>query len=220
MIWNPSIRMPLSKASWQDNWDRNNLNSDIFQIIFLVGYLFYLFGIYGRSTRRYRKSQVAAMHSRPLDIMLDMVTFAGWQIIPLVYIFSPWLDFADYNLPPWAGWIGSLMFIGALTLLWRAYADLGSNWSPKIDVLVGQALVTRGVYKTIRHPIYAGMWLWAIATPLLLHNWIAGFAFLITFTPLYFIRVPQEEQVLLEKFGRDYGEYMLHTGRVIPRLQQ
>jgi len=69
--------------------------------------------------------------------------------------------------------------------------DLGRNWSPKIDVIEGQKLVTDGVYRTLRHPIYAGMWLWGLAQPLLIHNWIAGFALLVTFTPLYLLRACQ-----------------------------
>jgi protein-S-isoprenylcysteine O-methyltransferase Ste14 len=196
------------------------MHADPFQIIFLVGYLFYMFAIYGRSARRYRRERIATARSRPLDITLDMITFAGWQIIPLVYIFSAWLDFADYSLPDWAGWTGAIIFGGALTVLFQAYTTLGRNWSPKIDVLEGQSLVTDGIYRDIRHPIYTGMWLWAAATPLLLQNWIAGFAFLVTFTPLYFIRVPQEEKVLRDKFGKDYETYMLNTGRVIPRLRR
>ncbi len=50
-----------------------------------------------------------------------------------------------------------LIFIFTLWLMWRAYADLGRNWSPKIEIGEGQKLVTDGVYRYIRHPIYAGM---------------------------------------------------------------
>ncbi len=192
----------------------------IFEIVFLIGYGIYLFGVYTPSMRRFKRSRVVDDRTRVLDIVLDFSTFAGWQVLPLVAIFSPWLDFADFHLPAWAGWIGVAIFAGCLVLLWRAYADLGSQWSPKIDIREGQALVTGGVFGCIRHPIYAGLWLWAVAQPLLLQNWIAGFALLVLFIPLYLIRMPREEQMMLDHFGEDYGAYMKRTGRVLPRLRK
>jgi protein-S-isoprenylcysteine O-methyltransferase Ste14 len=81
-----------------------------------------------------------------------------------------------------------------------------------------QTLVSDGVYHYIRHPIYAGFWLWGIAQPLLLHNWIAGFAMLATFVPLYWVRVPREERMLLAHFGEVYRKYMQQTGRIFPRI--
>ena len=191
-----------------------------FEVVFLVGYGIYLFGVYTPSMRRYKRGKTVDDRTRVLDIVLDFSTFAGWQVLPLIAIFSPWLDFADFHLPAWAGWIGVAIFAGTVALLWRANTDLGRNWSPKIDIREGQALVTSGVFHYIRHPIYAGMWLWAIAQPLLLQNWIAGFALLVLFIPLYFIRMPREEQMMLEHFGDEYGAYMKRTGRVFPRLRK
>ena len=81
-------------------------------------------------------------------------------------------------------------------------------------------LVTDGIYSYIRHPIYAGLWLWAIAQPLLLQNWLAGFALLVLFTPLYFTRRPREEGLMLDYFGEEYRAYMGRTGRILPRLRR
>jgi len=53
---------------------------------------------------------------------------------------------------------------------------------------------------------------------LLLGNWIAGWAFMVTFIPMYLVRVPQEEQMMLESFGEEYRQYMSRTGRMIPRI--
>lgn len=191
-----------------------------FEVVFLIGYGIYLFGVYTPSMRRRKRSKTVDDRTRVLDIVLDFSTFAGWQVLPLIAIFSPWLDFADFHLPAWAGWIGVAIFAGTVALLWRANTDLGRNWSPKIDIREGQALVTSGVFHYIRHPIYAGLWLWAIAQPLLLQNWIAGFALLVLFTPLYLIRTPREEQMMLDHFGDEYGAYMKRTGRVFPRLRK
>jgi protein-S-isoprenylcysteine O-methyltransferase Ste14 len=51
-----------------------------------------------------------------------------------------------------------------------------------------------------------------------LHNWIAGWSHLAGFLPLYLFRVPREEQMMREQFGKAYQAYMAETGRVIPRF--
>jgi len=59
--------------------------------------------------------------------------------------------------------------------------------------------------------------LWAIAQPLLLHNWFAGFALLAMFVPFSGLRIAREEQMLLRHFGEGYRDYMKQTGRIYPR---
>ena len=124
----------------------------IFKIIFILGWAVYMFGIYTPNMRRYRKQQVNVTHSRPLDVALDMVAFLGWQVVPLVFAFSPRLTFGNFDLPAWCGWVGTLLFTFSIWLFGRAYADLGRSWSPKIDITERQKLVTDGVYTHIRHP--------------------------------------------------------------------
>jgi len=51
-----------------------------------------------------------------------------------------------------------------------------------------------------------------------LHNWIAGYSFLIVQIPFYVIRIKNEEAMMLEQFGADYEAYMEKTGRLIPKL--
>jgi len=193
---------------------------NIFQVIFLVGLVVYLFGVYRPNVRRYRKSRITDSRLTRLDLALDMLAFVAWQVIPVIYVLTPWLDFADYHLPTWTGWVGTAIFALALWLLWRSYADLGRNWSPTLQIMEEHSLVTHGVYQYVRHPIYAALWPWGIAQPLLLQNWIAGFALLAIFIPLYLLRVPREEQMMLEHFGEQYGEYMSRTRRVIPRQRR
>ena len=135
----------------------------------------------------------------------------------MLKIFTPWLDFADYTLPVWAAWLGVILLLAAVLLFWRSHVDLGRNWSPTVQLREGHALVTEGVYRYIRHPMYASQWLWVIAQAMLLHNWIAGLGGIVCFTPFYFMRVAPEEQMMLEQFGKEYRAYMQHTGRILPR---
>jgi protein-S-isoprenylcysteine O-methyltransferase Ste14 len=67
--------------------------------------------------------------------------------------------------------------------------------------------------------MYASEWLSGIAQPLLLQNWVAGWAGLALFTPLYVLPVPREERMMLDRFGEEYRARMNRTGRLVPHLR-
>lgn len=167
---------------------------------------------------RARHEYIAVSRKTTLEYALLGFGFVGMVLIPLIYVFTPFLGFADYQLPAWAGWVGTVVFLFAMWLLWRTHQDLGKNWSQTLEIRKGHQLITNGVYRYIRHPMYAAFLMWGFAVPLLLHNWIAGWSHLVGFLPLYFLRVPREEQMMREQFGEAYQSYMSKTGRVIPRL--
>jgi protein-S-isoprenylcysteine O-methyltransferase Ste14 len=155
-----------------------------------------------------------------MNVLLDILAFIGLQVLPLVYIFSTWLDFADYSLPTWADWTGASEFVLALLLLWRAHADIGRSWSPTLEIAQEHKLVTRGVYRHIRHPIYVSVSLWGVEQALLVQNWLTGLGGLLHFLPLYLIRVSREEEMMIQQFGNEYRLSMHETGRVFPRLSK
>jgi protein-S-isoprenylcysteine O-methyltransferase Ste14 len=52
---------------------------------------------------------------------------------------------------------------------------------------------------------------------LFLANWVAGLGGLVGFGLLYFLRVPKEEDMMLQEFGEPYRQYMAKTGRILPK---
>ncbi len=190
----------------------------IFKIIYLAGLVAQI-AIRAPFDRQRRKNKIVTSRINRQEVVALSLLFLGDFFLPLAYIFTPWLSFADYQLPGWAGWLGVVILASALGVFWRAHVDLGQNWSPTLQIREGHLLVTNGLYRYIRHPMYASQWLWVIAQVLLLQNWIAGVGGLILFLPLYFIRVPQEEQMMIDRFGEEYRAYMQRTGRVLPRWQ-
>ena len=126
---------------------------------------------------------------------------------------------AAYPAPSWAGWAGVAVLALGILLFWKSHRDLGRNWSAFLQIRESHTLITNGVYRYVRHPMYASVWLWVIAEPLLLHNWIAGLSGPVSFAILYFVRTPREEKMMLDRFGDEYREYMKGTGRVLPRLR-
>jgi protein-S-isoprenylcysteine O-methyltransferase Ste14 len=152
-----------------------------------------------------------------LDRFLTWISELG-LIVGAIYVFTDWLAFANFPIPGWWGWMGIPIYAVGLWMLWRAHQDLDRSWSPHVEIRREQKLITDGVYQRIRHPMYAGYILVGIGQMALLANWIAGPAFLVLFSLVYFQRVTREEEMMLEKFGEDYRSYMQRTGRLLPRL--
>jgi protein-S-isoprenylcysteine O-methyltransferase Ste14 len=150
-------------------------------------------------------------------LLLILLTVGG-LVLPLIYIFTNWLSFADYDAPLWQTILGIVIVAAGLWLFWRAHKDLGENWSSTLEIHDSHQLVTNGIYQSIRHPMYAANWLMSLGQALLLANWIAGPAVIISFAFMYFLRVNKEEEMMIQQFGDSYKEYMTKTGRIIPKL--
>jgi protein-S-isoprenylcysteine O-methyltransferase Ste14 len=157
-----------------------------------------------------------AAKSSLIDKLLVFMIVAS-MVAPLAYILTPFLNFANYSLPDAFAWIGILLIVISLILLWRSHADLGINFALTPGVQGEQSLIKRGVYRRVRHPMYTSLWLWAFSMPLLLHNMVAGAIFMVVFIAFYVARVPIEEAHMIEKFGDEYKKYMEETGRLVPR---
>ena len=194
------------------------MDDKVFKIVFVICFIAASV-IRAPYVKRSRRSAVANDHTPRMEWLLLTLAFVGMQAIPFIYLLTGWLDFADYHLPFWIGSCGSVIFVFAVWLLWRSHVDLGSNFSPKLQIRQEHSLITGGVYRRIRHPMYTAHLLWAFAQLLLFHNWIAGPVFLLTIAPLFVFRIPNEEHVMLELFGDEYKEYMDRTGRLFPRLK-
>lgn len=191
--------------------------NSIFKIIYFVLFVV-TFVIRKIFTAQNSKQKFIVDRKSPGDILLLTLDGVG-MILPLVYVFSSWLDFANYDMPDWLGWIGVVLFMDAILLLYFSHADLGKNWSPTLGIQKDHSLVTHGIYKSIRHPMYAAHLLWAIAQIFILHNWIAGFSFIVAMIPHYLLRVGREEQMMIDQFGEEYEDYIKKTGRIFPRLR-
>ena len=190
---------------------------NLFPISYIAGLIVGSF-IRARYVRKHRQDRKAIFREEGLVAGLLASLWGITILLPLLYIFTRWLSFANFALPTWIGWVGVVTFTFALWLLWRSHSDLGRNWRVTTEITEGHKLVTTGVFTYIRHPMYAAHFLWGIAQVLLIHNWIAGLASLIVMLPMYLLRVRREEKMMLEQFGEEYRLYMRQTGRIIPRL--
>jgi protein-S-isoprenylcysteine O-methyltransferase Ste14 len=171
-----------------------------------------------RLTPNRRARRTAVRHSaRDLrEFVLLAASLAGLGIVPCIYVATRIPRFADYPFMPVASYLGIAVDIAALYMFYRTHRDLGHNWSVSLDLRERHTLVTTGIYATVRHPMYSGFWLMAVAQALLLPNWVAGPAGLVGFGILFFGRVRREEEMMIAAFGDEYRAYMRRTARVVP----
>jgi len=171
-----------------------------------------------RPGRRSRKTPVRYSARGAREFALLGVSLTGLGIVPCLYLATHLPRFADYPVSPVLSYLGIAVDCLCLWLFYRTHRDLGHNWSVSLDLRERHTLVTTGIYATVRHPMYTGFWLMAVAQALLLPNWIAGPAGLIGFSILFFGRVRREEEMMIAAFGDEYRTYMRRTARVVPWL--
>jgi protein-S-isoprenylcysteine O-methyltransferase Ste14 len=186
-------------------------------LVFLAGLAMYCWIRHVFLQRTRNETKVVSRFDRAEKILLAAM-FPPVILLPLLYLFTPLLAFADYRLPTFVPWCGAVTMVAALWLFWRSHADLGQNWSVSLEIREGHELVTQGVYRHTRHPMYASIWLWAFAQGMLLQNWLAGWSVVPVFAAMYCLRTPREEQMMCEAFGEQYRAYMRRTGRLFPRI--
>ncbi len=86
-----------------------------------------------------------------------------------------------------------------------------------VEVEQGQRVVTTGPYAIVRHPMYLGILVMILSTPVALGSWWAVLSAL-PLVPILVARIRNEEQLLAHELS-GYQEYVKATRyRLIPRL--
>ncbi len=106
----------------------------------------------------------------------------------------------------------------AIWLLSRVAWNLGKFWSPTLLLKENHQLVTKGIYRRIRHPMYLSLLVFSAGNALALPNYVAGPAFLVAMLAIIVFRLGAEERMLVEEFGEQYEDYRKRSYRLVPGL--
>ena len=136
--------------------------------------------------------------------------------LPLFWIVMPIFAFADYPLRPVPYTGGILCLALGHWIFHRSHADLGTNWSVTLETRENHQLVTEGIYRHVRHPMYLAFLLYSLGQVLVIPNWVVGPFFGAVYGLLIALRVGPEERMLLDEFDKDYEAYMTRTKRLVP----
>ena len=105
-------------------------------------------------------------------------------------------------------YVGLTVGLSGVALWMVAMAHLGKS----LAVLPGgERLVTHGVYRYLRHPVYVGIDMTLFGLFLAVGSTYGMIYFCLVVVPLNIIRSRFEEKALMQKFGDDYNTYRQKT---------
>jgi len=107
-----------------------------------------------------------------------------------------------------------LCICGVSFCVW-ARAVIGRNWSGTITLTENHELIVRGPYRLVRHPIYTGLLAMVIGTWIELGHLAGMIGVILVFVSLW-IKLSDEEEVMLKQFPQDYPAYRQRVKRIIP----
>ena len=127
--------------------------------VILLG-IIVLIGIRAPYGQRSRSVKVAKSRKGVLEVFLLTLAWVGF-FVPMIWVTTPLFAIADYSLHPVAESVGALTLAFGLWVFHRAHVDLGTNWSITLELREGHALITRGIYRRLRHPMYLSLLLYS-----------------------------------------------------------
>jgi protein-S-isoprenylcysteine O-methyltransferase Ste14 len=148
-----------------------------------------------------------------LRVLMFLVLLA-WLVVYTIN--PPWMGVLSVPFPDWLRWVGFALGLASLGFWTWTQLALGKEWSPQIQLREEHRLVTTGPYTRIRHPLYTAMIGYGASLALVTANWVF-ILFAVAMTAWLPVRVPKEEQMMLEEFGEKYEAYMQRTGRFLPK---
>ena len=112
--------------------------------------------------------------------------------------------------------IGYVLWIVSVIILLDIYDRLGKNYSITLQIKEKHELITDGIYKYVRHPMYFVLILILLTQAIFLPNKI-GIISMIGASSIFLLqRITNEEKMLKIEFGKQYEEYIKNTKMLIP----
>ena len=127
-----------------------------------------------------------------------------------------WLEAFRIAFPDWLRWAGFALGIISVVFWTWTQLVLGKEWSPQLQLREKHHLVTGGPYAHIRHPMYTAISGFGLGLALVSANGVFVVLAAMVIIGL-FLRIPQEEKMLIGEFGEEYQTYIRHTGSIFPR---
>jgi protein-S-isoprenylcysteine O-methyltransferase Ste14 len=114
--------------------------------------------------------------------------------------------------------LGMTLLVAGAGLRWWSFWALGQYFTFSVDVSRDQQIVTRGPYRALRHPGYAGGLLAMIGIGVIYSNWVGLAGFALPSLAIIVWRIHIEENALLRTAGEPYRRYASHRKRLIPLI--
>ena len=198
------------------------MNDNTFRVFATIIFITSIF-ISGYSRRKADRDTGEKVSWKDEGIVMILLLRVGglllWFSIIGYLIYPPLLAWSKVGLPEWVRWIGvGTGFICAILIYWL-FSSIGSGISPTVGTRKEHKLVTHGIYRWVRHPLYSVGTSLFLSFAIIADSWFIAAMAILAFI-LLAIRLPNEEAHLIEKFGDEYREYIKTTGAFLPKFQE
>jgi protein-S-isoprenylcysteine O-methyltransferase Ste14 len=113
--------------------------------------------------------------------------------------------------------IGLALFIFGLIIMVVGQITLWRNYSATVVIRKDHKLITHGIYRFTRNPIYLGAFMVFTGLPVYILS-LYGFITSLVLIPILLNRIRLEERLLTAEFGIAYQHYKKNVRKLIPFL--
>lgn len=153
----------------------------------------------------------------PMMLVIRIGGLILW-LSPFAYLLNPaWMVWAKIGLSDPVRLFGLGIGILCVAGIYWLFSSIGAGITPVSATRKDHKLVTQGIYRWVRHPLYTIGSSLFLSFGLVADNWFIALLGALAFIAMA-IRTSKEEASLIEKFGDEYREYMNRTGKFIPKL--
>ena len=111
--------------------------------------------------------------------------------------------------------VGLALFVIGLTIALAAVVTLRRSYASTLVIREDHQLITHGIYRFTRHPVYLGVIIVCIGVPVYAFS-LYGLLTMSALIPIILNRIRMEERLLSEEFGDAHRRYKEATSKLIP----
>lgn len=111
---------------------------------------------------------------------------------------------------------GLVFIVCGLIIRWLAIFSLKHQFTVDVSITKDHRIISKGVYRFVRHPAYAGSLLSFFGLGLFFANYLSMLVIFVPICSAFLYRIHVEEKTLIGAFGDEYLNYCRSTRRLIP----
>ncbi len=135
-------------------------------------------------------------------------------MIVLIYLSSFFIESTTFNYQRSLSVLVLILGLACAIPSFKLFARYKTTISP-LKPSDATALVTEGMYRYSRNPMYLGLLLLTIASTIWFGTWFGIIINILLIFLINFLQIIPEEEALLEIFGEEYEEYKKNVRRWI-----
>ncbi len=173
-------------------------------IVFIVYWMISAFGQKATAERQSLASTLA--HRIPVGLGWFLMMYGG----PPALLNLVWMP-----RTAWARTTGAVVCVFGLFVTIWARRTLAGNWSSTVTFKQGHELVKTGPYRFVRHPIYTGLLVMCLGSAIEIGR-VRCLLSLMAFGIGFWIKLKQEESLMLRHFPDEYPAYRQQVKALVP----